>query len=227
MLERIKDMWRAYPKLLIGGVIGCLLLFGVGFYFINQQIDQNNSTNAELFTTSKTISKRDQQVAINNKKNNMSEKQENLNSYVDIKGAVKRPGVYKIQKNYRLESLIALAHGPTKNADLNQVNLAQVLVDQMVIYIPKKNEKIPVQFNSVNMTEKSETAASNQEKSIINLNTANQEDLLTLTGVGPSKAAAILQYRQEHGQFNNIDELKEVSGIGEKTFDKIKDVISV
>lgn len=233
MIERIKAMWLSYPKVIISLIVCLLVMFGISFYVINQQGKEVNIKNDDFLVSSKKVtSQGDQAQMIAQHKAKKYNNQEQL-IYVDIKGAIKKPGVYKIPKNYRLETLIVEAQGPIKEADLNQVNLAKVLSDQMVIYIPKKHEKIPAQFkNSTVLNEAAVTNLNSQEdqatsNNMINLNTAKQEDLLTLTGVGPSKAAAILQYREEHGQFKQIDELKEVSGIGEKTFEKIKDMLSV
>lgn len=157
-------------------------------------------------------------------------------AYVDVKGAVAHPGVYQLMADARIETVVALAGGTLPTADLNQLNLAQVVKDQQIVYVPKKGEKVPAQLqmnqdiatgNVSNMGPNNGAIDDSSNHKIVNLNTATKEDLQTLTGVGARKADAILQYRQEHGQFKTIDELKEVDGIGEKTFIKLKPYLSI
>lgn len=153
------------------------------------------------------------------------EKNEELNSLfkVDIKGAVKNPGVYSAQKGERVVDLITKAGGFTENADQNQVNLAQYVEDEMVIYVPQKGEISESITNSSFST--SANSSSNQGK--ININKANETELQTIPGIGPSKAKAIIEYREQNGPFQQIEDIQNVSGIGEKTFEKLKDFITV
>lgn len=136
---------------------------------------------------------------------------------VDIKGEVKDPGVYALKSTQRIVDAIQVAGGFLSEADQKQVNLAQKLTDEMVIYIPKVGEEGVSSLPPLN--------EGNDGK--INLNQATVEQLETLPGIGPSKAEDILSYREEVGSFKAIEDLKEVSGIGEKTFEKLKDLISV
>ncbi|MGP9042458.1 helix-hairpin-helix domain-containing protein [Cytobacillus kochii] len=136
---------------------------------------------------------------------------------VDIKGEVKDPGVYALKSTQRIVDAIQVAGGFLSEADQKQVNLAQKLTDEMVIYIPKVGEEGVSSLPPLN--------DGNDGK--INLNQATVEQLETLPGIGPSKAEDILSYREEVGSFKAIEDLKEVSGIGEKTFEKLKDLISV
>ena len=108
----------------------------------------------------------------------------------------------------RLYEAIEKAGGYHEDADVNQVNGAQLLRDGEGIYIPFKGEEgiLPVQGM----------------KGKVNINKATEEELQTLSGIGPSKAKAIIQYREEHGGFKNIEEIKKIGGIGDKTFEKIK-----
>lgn len=136
---------------------------------------------------------------------------------VDIKGEVKDPGVYALKSTQRIVDAIQVAGGFLSEADQKQVNLAQKLTDEMVIYIPKVGEEGVSSLPPLN--------DGNDGK--INLNQATVEQLETLPGIGPSKAEDILSYREEVGSFKAIEDLKEVSGIGEKTFEKLKNLISV
>ena len=137
--------------------------------------------------------------------------------YVDIKGAVREPGVYQIEAG-RVIDAIRLAGGLTEQADENQLNLALKLVDQMVIYVPVQGESGDEQ-----KWQPSDSSDSKEQK--ININTASEEELKQLDGIGPSKSAAIISYREEHGAFKKIEDIKQVSGIGEKTFEKFKEKI--
>ncbi|MBD5806015.1 competence protein ComEA [Lactobacillus sp. 0.1XD8-4] len=142
---------------------------------------------------------------------------------VDIKGAVQQPGVYQLKADSRVNEALTAAGGPLANADLRQVNLAKQLTDQQMIYIPVVGETPPMSATSNALPTKNESGNS----PTINLNTATKEQLCQITGIGDKKADLILQYRQEHGQFKSIDELKEINGFGEKTVAKLKDYLAV
>lgn len=136
---------------------------------------------------------------------------------IDVKGAVKKPGIYKLTMPVRLYQLIEAAGGTIGVADVNRINLAKVITDGSMIYIPKKGEQVPTEASPIQ----------NKETDKINLNTATLEELETLEGLGPTKAKAIIQYRGEHGGFRSVDELLQVSGIGERTLERIKAKIFV
>ncbi|WP_044747674.1 helix-hairpin-helix domain-containing protein [Aeribacillus alveayuensis] len=144
-----------------------------------------------------------------------NDQQEEMIIYVDVKGAVKNPGVYEVKETDRVLTVIEKAGGFHENADINQVNLAAKLVDGSIVYVPKIGEQASNDNNQ---------SPSNNK---ININNATMEELQTLTGIGPSKAEAIISYREENGPFQAVDEIKNVSGIGEKSFEKIKDNITV
>lgn len=141
---------------------------------------------------------------------------------VDVKGQVVSPGVYTLSYESRVIDAIKVAGGLLPNADGRALNLASKLTDEMVIYVPEIGE-IPaiIDQNSIHTTETS------KESSLVNINTADETQLMTLVGIGPSKAKSILSYRDEHGQFIAIEDLKEVTGIGDRTFENIKDFITV
>ncbi len=139
---------------------------------------------------------------------------------VDVAGEVSNPSVYILPKGTRIYQAVEAAGGLSAKADTSNVNLAAVLHDGTKLYIPRKNESVPVI-----QTSSSPDAVS--ESGLININTANSSELQKLTGVGPATAEKILAYRREYGQFNKIEDLKNVSGIGEKTFAKLKSHICV
>lgn len=140
---------------------------------------------------------------------------------VDIKGAVSNPGVYKMDEGQRMIELIEKAGGLLEEAESKAINFAQKVEDQMVVYIPKVGEEdIKIIESPVN-----ETTTSTDTK--ININEADASLLMTLNGIGSSKAENILQYREEKGYFKTIEEIKNVSGIGEATFNQLKESITV
>lgn len=145
---------------------------------------------------------------------------------VDVKGQIKLPGVYKANPGERVIDIIDRAGGLTDQADQSQVNLSAHVQDEMVIYIPAMGEEgIVPQGSSVGGTASSSGSGQTQGK--ININKADAAELQKLPGIGPAKAAAIIEYRQASGPFKVVEDLKKISGIGEKTFDKLKDLVTV
>jgi len=157
--------------------------------------------------------------------------------YVDVKGAVQQPGLYQVTAKMRVADAIALAKGLTPQADQRQVNLAAKVVDQQVIYVPTKGEKAPALASPTTPTSRAsrttdasgkavkETAGANKDK--INLNTADVAALQKLSGVGQKKAEKIIAFRDQHGDFKSVADLKKVGGFGDKTLAKFRDQLTV
>ncbi|KXJ37862.1 competence protein ComE [Bacillus spizizenii] len=141
---------------------------------------------------------------------------------IDIKGAVKHPGVYEMRTGDRLSQAIEKAGGTSEQADEMQVNLAELLQDGTVVYIPKRGEETAVQQGIGGAIQ-----SDGGKGALVNINTATLEELQGISGVGPSKAEAIIAYREENGRFQTIEDITKVSGIGEKSFEKIKSSITV
>jgi competence protein ComEA len=139
--------------------------------------------------------------------------------FIDISGEIKIPGLYSLPVNSRLEDAIDLAGGLSTDADLSRINRAEILHDGDKIVIPQKNSA----GNSINPTLTSSSDAS----SPININSADLSTLQQLPGIGPAKAQDIIDYRNEHGNFQNIEQLMEVPGIGDSIFQEIKDLITI
>lgn len=154
--------------------------------------------------------------------------QSNNNVIFDIEGEVMRPGVYKLAKGSRISDALAAAGGLAAQADREwvkmNINRAEVLADGMKIFIPKLNEQIT--RNNQQLRPDSEILGV-QKSGIININTAGVEELDKLVGIGPAMAGRIIEYREKNGGFKDINEIKLVSGIGDKLFEKIKDKISI
>ncbi|MDZ5670361.1 MULTISPECIES: helix-hairpin-helix domain-containing protein [Bacillus] len=141
---------------------------------------------------------------------------------IDIKGAVQHPGVYEMRTGDRVSQAIEKAGGTNEQADEVQVNLAEILQDGTVVYIPKKGEETAGQQGAGGAVQ-----SGGGKGELVNINTATVEELQGISGVGPSKAEAIIAYREENGRFQTIEDITKVSGIGEKSFEKIKSSISV
>ena len=142
---------------------------------------------------------------------------------VHISGEINNPGVYEICDEQRLEDLIKEAGGLTNEADDRNLNLAQRLEDQMKIYIPNINEE-----NLLENTDRNQEAlpVSNTASSLVNINTANKDDLMSLPNIGDKRADAIIEYRKTQ-KFEKIEDIKNVTGIGEKYYEALKDLITV
>lgn len=169
---------------------------------------------------------------------------------VDIKGAVVNPGVYRVNVDCSVQDVIYMAGGLLDNANTNVINLSKRVFDEMVIIIYTNEEiaiykeenvvtefvyvevpcECPDQMNDACVIPKQEeekTSDSIQENTLVSINKASKEELMTLNGIGESKAQAIISYRTEHGGFLDISDIMNVSGIGEAAFEKIKNQITL
>ncbi|MCM3114898.1 helix-hairpin-helix domain-containing protein [Neobacillus sp. MER 74] len=144
---------------------------------------------------------------------------------VDVKGQIKQPGVYQANTGERVIDVISRAGGLTDKADQGMVNFAEHVKDEMIIYIPAKGEE----GLSSPITSSGNPASSvgSQNEAKININKADETELQNLPGIGPAKAAAIIEYRNTSGPFKTVEDLKNISGIGDKTFEKLKDLIAI
>ncbi|PAE38468.1 helix-hairpin-helix domain-containing protein [Bacillus sp. 7884-1] len=145
---------------------------------------------------------------------------------VDVKGQVTMPGVYSTSQGERVIDVIHRAGGLTENADESQVNFAEHVQDAMVIYIPAKGEAV-INVPAGTTVNPSNTGGGIGKEAKVNVNKADETQLQNLPGIGPSKAAAITEYRETSGPFKSIEDLKNISGIGDKTFEKLKDLITI
>jgi len=169
---------------------------------------------------------------------------------VHVTGEVKNPSVVRVKEGSRIEDIIKAAGGLTENADITDVNLAFVVEDGMKIRIPSNDNEDSKKNNSgeeVDEKEKNQIESKNNEyitqdsgkgvivsnesnelsSSIVNINTASQTELEELPGIGPSISSRIIEYRNQKGNFKKIEDVKNVTGIGDSKFEKIKDLIKV
>lgn len=172
---------------------------------------------------------------------------------VDIKGEVKKPGVYKLKENSRVIDAINVSGGLTKKAYTKYINLSRILKDENVIIVNSTSEikkvssgnnitEVKINNNSKNSasiseselitndnvkSEEDNTGNSLESNQKVNINTATKEELMKLSNIGESKAEKIIDYRTANGNFNSIEDIKKVSGIGDKLYDSIKENITV
>ena len=140
---------------------------------------------------------------------------------VDVKGAVKSPGIYDLPVGSRVHDAVQKAGGLTEEADSKSLNLAQKISDEALVYVPTKGEEAASQQAA------SGTTPSTSKEKKINLNKASLEELKQVKGLGGKRAQDIIDHREANGKFKSVDELKKVSGIGAKTIEKLKDYVTV
>ena len=146
--------------------------------------------------------------------------------FVDIGGAVKTPMLAELPDGSRVDDAIEAAGGLRQEADMTNINRAEFLVDGQKIYIPSMS--LDEDGNIIETAPVSGVAVTGLDGTAkVNINTADSTQLQTLSGVGPATAQKIIDYRQSNGSFSSIEDIKNVSGIGEKTFEKLKDHITI
>lgn len=226
--EKVKEFVLDKKVYLIGAII-----LVVGFYGLKKGDHQENAAAVQDQVMQSSISS---SGATTNTNAVTSSSSTTVSKTVtcDISGAVKHQGVYTLKNGARLQELIEAAGGTTARAQLKAINRATLLKDQDKIHIPYKGEKVEnvattgSADNSQNSGSTSSSSPSNQgDGTKINLNTANVAELQKLTGIGQKKAEQIIAYREQNGSFKKIEDLMQVSGIGEKTFASLKDQLAV
>ena len=138
---------------------------------------------------------------------------------VDVKGAVKSPGIYDLPVGSRINDAVQKAGGLIDNADSKSINLAQKISDEALVYVPTKEEAANQESYS--------NATGSKESKKVNLNKASLEELKQVKGLGAKRAQDIIDHRESNGKFKSVDELKKVSGIGAKTIEKLKEYVTV
>ena len=146
---------------------------------------------------------------------------------VHVIGAVVRPGVYAFTEGSRVQDAINAAGGLLAEADPNSINLAAKLEDGQQLDVPFGEGAAPSSSSNAPFTVLSTPGASTSTQDLLNINTASAEDLDSLPGIGPTTAQKIVDYRDQHGPFEHIEDIMNVAGIGPATFDNIKDLIAV
>ena len=198
---------------------------GIGFFIVQEKEETNMS---ELLNIIENVEQE------TDKENTQVEEKKKI--IVHITGEVKKVGIITLEEGARIADAITVAGGATKEADLQEVNLAYELQDGQKIYIPNKKEKNETKTyittesgNNSNSTNLG-TNKNSQEKGgniKVNINEARQEELEQLPGIGSSIASRIIEYRKQNGKFQKIEDLQNVKGIGDAKYAKIKDYVTV
>ncbi len=212
-------------KIVIIAII-TICIFGIYYFFIKEDDYLENNSNSNILILNEENSSKAENL-LETKDNNKENK-----IVIYVTGAVKKEGIYEIEENSRIADCIEIAGGLNEDADINNINLAYILCDGMKIHIPRKNENInQIQDNTKSYistdSNNKDNDKTNNKNIKVNINTANQAELETLPGIGPSTALKIIEYRKENGKFNNIEDIKNVSGIGDNKFNKVKEFIRV
>lgn len=215
-MEAIIEKIKEYKILVICAGLGLAL---GGFFLLkptSQTSVKESNLQAEVAAVSKDSSS-DKEV----KKEEKDESPEQDLITVDVKGAVKSPGIYDLPVGSRVHDAVQKAGGLTEEADSKSLNLAQKVSDEALVYVPTKGEE------AVSQQTASGTTASTSKDKKVNLNKASLEELKQVKGLGGKRAQDIIDHREANGKFKSVDELKKVSGIGAKTIEKLKDYVTV
>ena len=194
MMERLNELKKWWPGLVL---VVLALIIGSYLLFPKEEATWEEIEESDVVLTTSEL---ETQVVI------------------DIKGAVKKPGVYELDVGARVKDAVLLAGGLTTDAEESTLNLAEQIHDQQMIYVPNQEE---VQEQPTN------NEGTSQELAKININMADSMELQQLSGIGAAKAQAIIDYREENGKFQSIEALKEVSGIGEKTLERLREYLTI
>ena len=203
---KIKDL-DIKSKIVVGVIIALMLLTVVMYV-----VKSNDNNMEEIETKNEEI---------------LEEVKEKNQIIVHVTGQVKNSGVVSLEEGARVVDAIYSAGGETVDADLNKLNLAYILNDGDKIYVPKKEDTQTEYITSGAGENVSSNVTQSSDSKIININTATVDELSTLSGIGKAIAERIVAYRMQNGKFENIEDIKNVTGIGDSKFNNIKDSITV
>ena len=214
-MEAIIEKIKEYKIIVICAGLGLAL----GGFFLLKPSSQTSVKETNLQAEVAAVSK-DSTSEKEVKKEEKEESPEQDLITVDVKGAVKSPGIYDLPVGSRVHDAVQKAGGLTEEADSKSLNLAQKVSDEALVYVPTKGEEASQQTASG-------TPPSTSKEKKVNLNKASLEELKQIKGLGGKRAQDIIDHREANGKFKSVDELKKVSGIGAKTIEKLKDYVTV
>ena len=207
---------KVFKENKIIGLIIVFIVFGASIFIYRYEKDEvfKDEYMKEIFVTEES-DKKDMSLD-----SNKIEEEVVVNKIVvEIKGEVNKPDVYTMDEDSIIRDLINEAEGVTEEANLDGINRAKKLQNNQLIVIPNINDKESMVVNNEYIEE--------EENELISINNASKERLMDIQGIGEVKADSIIEYREKNGGFKSIEELKNIGGIGEKTFEKLKDSISL
>lgn len=215
IILKLKSNW---DKIKIIATITFIILAGT-VYSVSTMIKGGKADDRiELVVTDSVISTSDEAGSHFDSSDDSTKDDSNTDIYVHICGAVINPGVYQVPVGTRVYQALELAGGSSDDAYLSGINLADKLADGQKVYIPAEGENAEGILS---------TDSGGVQSVMININTASEAELMTLPGIGQSRAKDIINYRVKNGLFESIDDIMKVSGIKEAAFEKIKDLIKV
>ena len=215
-MEAIIEKIKEYKIIVICAGLGLAL----GGFFLLKPTSQTSVKETNLQAEVAAVSK-DSSSEKEMKKEEKEESPEQDLITVDVKGAVKSPGIYDLPVGSRVHDAVQKAGGLTDEADSKSLNLAQKVSDEALVYVPTKGEE------AASQQVVSGTTPSTSKDKKVNLNKASLEELKQVKGLGGKRAQDIIDHREANGKFKSVDELKKVSGIGAKTIEKLKDYVTV
>lgn len=234
--------YRYRKQILISLFVVVILITSiVSIFILKEKSYKKEKKSSEVLLSEKSNKNGSKEIKKSEENNQIKE------IIVDVKGEVNSPGIYKLTEGNRVIDAINMAGGVTSNGDTSVLNLSKKLIDEMVIivysyYEVKNFEKVAQKetiiqngcvtgingiTNDACISSNDSSNTSKKENKKISINTATLEELMTLDGVGESKAKAIIEYRESNGLFQEIEDIKNVSGIGDSLFDKIKENITL
>ena len=211
LIEKIKE----YKIIVICAGLGLVL----GGFFLLKPSTQAPAKESNLQTEVTTVPKDSASEKEDKSQKSETEEVEQDLITVDVKGAVKSPGIYDLPVGSRINDAVQKAGGLTENADSKSINLAQRISDEALVYVPTKEETTSQEAHS--------NASNTKENKKVNLNKASLEELKQVKGLGGKRAQDIIDHRETNGKFKSVDDLKKVSGIGAKTVEKLKEYVTV
>lgn len=209
LIEKIKE----YKIIVICASLG----FVLGGFFLLKPVALAPSKETNLQAEVTSVSKDSTDEKEDKKQKEESVKQDLIT--VDVKGAVKAPGIYDLPVGSRINDAVQKAGGLTDNADSKSINLAQKISDETLVYVPTREE--------VTSQETPSSSSNSKGNKKVNLNKASLEELKQVKGLGAKRAQDIIDHRDSNGKFKSVDDLKKISGFGAKTIEKLKDYVTV
>lgn len=224
MIEKISKKILTSPKLIVCmSTVVLIFCIASGFLLSNLLFHREPEEIAAKEMLSPFSSSEENQLP---EGNTVEEDARTKVMYTDIKGSVKDPGIYSFSSEERVYDVLKRAGGLLEEADSDRINFSAKIEDQQVLYIPAVGEELPEHLDQLASSEGKQSTA-DSEPSKININTASPSELQQIPGIGSVKAQEIIRFREENGSFQKVEDLQEISGIGEKTVEKLKNFITI
>ena len=223
-MESIFNFVKKYKYLILSGIIILIMILGSVMVYLFKESESKEIIDEDNINVM-------EEVQVEEEKEEVKEK----TITIDVKGEVNKPGVYELPVGSRVIDAIKISGGTTTKADTSMLNLSKVLADENVIIVYNKYSQQSIKYVEkecncdacINNSNVSSGSSENSTSQKISINKATKEELMNLNGIGESRAIDIINYRNANGLFKSIEDLKQVSGIGDKLFEKIKNQITI